>query len=260
MPNEIKGLLESHFQLRPVMRAGRVTARPLSANGQGLGYVTCDIGGESVTVRTWPEQNLFVGDWLSIEQVGNGASAQYRADSWMMGPRPNTQGTQFTEDTSIGNLKYKAGDLLWGDPFKGHFDLAYADGILWLRSADKNTGYIDAVKGIFGAGDPEKLHGEFADGSISWKDGDTLLTAWDAVGRTIYGVERLGRPLGPCIEWGPIADASGDPTLERWGFWVRDQEERFFASTPAMTLIRLTRVSGWARRGRSTTSSGPMAN
>lgn len=57
--------------------------------------------------------------------------------------------------------------------------------------------------------------------------GETQM-AIDAQGRTIYGLERLGRPLGPCVEWGPIPDPSGDERLERMGFWVRDATERFF--------------------------------
>ena len=228
MPSTIKEILDQQYKKRPIMRSGRVTARPLSTNGQSLGYVTCEIAGQQVNVRTWPDQNLFVGDWISVEQIGNGAGAVYRADSWMMGPRPNSQGTQFTADTTIGNLSYQAGDLLWGDPFKGHFDLDYSEGTIWLRSATTNTGYLNAVTGVFGAGDPNKVHGEFSASAIEWKNGAEVLTAWDVEGRSIYGIERLGRPLGPCIEWGPITDPSGDPALERWGLWVRDQTERFF--------------------------------
>lgn len=65
---------------------------------------------------------------------------------------------------------------------------------------------------------------------ISFVVGGAVQSAIDAESRTIYGFERLGLPLGPAIEWGPIPDASGEEALERWGFWLRNHEgDRFMA-------------------------------
>jgi hypothetical protein len=63
--------------------------------------------------------------------------------------------------------------------------------------------------------------------SIQFKTGGVVQSAIDGATRTIYGFERLGRPLGPEISWGPIADPGGDPALERMGFNIRDASERF---------------------------------
>jgi hypothetical protein len=66
-----------------------------------------------------------------------------------------------------------------------------------------------------------------ADGSLSFLVGGVVQSVIDSQARSILGFERLGLPLGPAIEWGPIVDPSGDPALERMGFNVRDASERF---------------------------------
>ena len=77
-------------------------------------------------------------------------------------------------------------------------------------------------------------------------------SAWDSQGRTIYGIERLGRPLGPCIEWGPIPDPSGDASLERFGFWLRMRANASSAFGAATKSIPPMPACASARRGRTT--------
>jgi len=68
-------------------------------------------------------------------------------------------------------------------------------------------------------------------GALSFLSEGEVVSAILGRERTIYGFERLGRPLGPCVEWGPLEDPDGDEQLERWGFWLRAQEgERFLAA------------------------------
>ena len=139
---------------------------------------------------------------------------------------------------AIGNLSglYDYNTTVYGSVFG-----EYAPGKVWISTDPQNglrimaydtrTLHVD-VDGTIRTGRAEEAEIVIAPGAqqISFVINGVVQSAIDAESRTIYGFERLGLPLGPAIEWGPIPDASGEENLERWGFWLRNDEgDRFLA-------------------------------
>lgn len=85
--------------------------------------------------------------------------------------------------------------------------------------------------------------------ALDFYNGKTLAASFDAQGRSIYGFERLGNPLGPCIEWGPVKSTTDpdDESLTRFRFGVRSDAELFFyvvsgsEANPEDAIIRVGR-------------------
>ena len=146
------------------------------------------------------------------------------------------QGT--TLQGAIGNLSglYGYTDTVYGAVFG-----EYEPGKVWIATDPQNgfrimaydvrTFHVD-TDGTLRTGRSGEAEIVIAPGEqqIAFVVGGAVQSAIDAQSRTIYGFERLGLPQGPAIEWGPIPDVSGQEELERWGFWLRNDEgERFLA-------------------------------
>lgn len=210
-------LLSQRYQARMPRMAARVTQRPVDANGRGLGYVICEVAGVSgVHVQVNPDTIYYPGDSVLVEQRGTPALATYTVLGWQGGPRPQSGMLEITTATCIGGTTYEPGDLLWGNPYAAHFHMDYSTGQINLKTADTLTGRIDAGLGMFMAGNPSGLHGEFTASGISFMNSGSLLSAWDATGRTIYGVEVLGRPHGPGIQQREYTDVDTGETRYAW--------------------------------------------
>lgn len=218
MPNAtIRTALDNRYQNRMPRLAARVTSRPQDSTGRGLGYVVATIANQAgVHVAVGPDDAYYPGDSVLVEQRGGAAAASYVALGWQSGTRPNSGDIEITADTTIGGTGYSAGDRIWGNPFAAHFYLDYDEGQLWLKSNSQVTGCIDAAQGLFIAGDPGALHGQFGATGIEFRNGSTVLSGWDATGRSIYGVETLGRPLGPGIQQKEVVDPDTGETRYVW--------------------------------------------
>lgn len=215
--SRIAQLLDRRYQGQMPRLAARVTSRPVDTAGHGLGYVVATVGTQTgVRIAVGAEDVYYPGDTVLIEQRGGAAAASYVALGYQGGSRPDSGDYEITADTTIGNESYAAGDRLWGNPFGAHFHLDYAAGQLWLKSGSTPTGCIDAAQGLYIAGNPASVHAEFGATGIEFKSGATVLSGWDAVGRSIYGVETLGRPLGPGIQQREVVDPDTGETYYVW--------------------------------------------
>lgn len=215
--SRIAQILDRRYQGQMPRLAARVTSRPVDAAGHGLGYVVATVGTQTgVRVAVGAEDVYYPGDTVLIEQRGGAAAASYVALGYQGGARPDSGDYEITADTTIGNESYAAGDRLWGNPFGAHFHLDYAAGQLWLKSGSTPTGCIDAAQGLYVAGNPASVHAEFGATGIEFKSGSTVLSGWDAVGRSIYGVETLGRPHGPGIQQREVVDPDTGETYYVW--------------------------------------------
>jgi len=139
---------------------------------------------------------------------------------------------------AIGNLEglYGYTTPIWGNAFG-----EYAAGANWIAT-DPTNGFrimnyqqrafqVDP-QGVatFGFAEQAEIVTDPTSAEIRFVLNGVTQSAISADTRTIYGIERLGRPLGPNIEWGAIPDASGAESLERFGFWMRNLGgDRFFA-------------------------------
>lgn len=148
------------------------------------------------------------------------------------------QGT--TMQGAIGNLTglydYTDDGAVYGNAFG-----LYAPGAAWIATDPLNGLRIMSYRsrvfqvnplGIatFGLPDQAEIVIDPTSGEIVFSVGGVAQSAISANTRTIYGIERLGRPLGPNIEWGSIPDPSNLESLERFGFWMRNLGgDRFFA-------------------------------
>lgn len=156
----------------------------------------------------------------------------------------------------LGNLRgdytYAESDVYGfaaGDPF--HTWVA-ADDVNGFRIMHGDAAVFnvdpDGV-GTFGFADGGHIEINPANLALDFYNGKTLAASFDAQGRSIYGFERLGNPLGPCVEWGPVksAIAPDDESLTRFGFWLRSPSERFFfvvsgsEDNPDDALLRIGR-------------------
>lgn len=215
--SKINALLKQRFQARMNKLSARVTQRPVDDVGRGVGYLICEVGGVGgVKVMVPPDSVYYPGDSILVEQRGTPALAFYTVLGWETGARPTAGMIEFTGDTTVGNTTYPAGDLLWGNPYAAHFHMDYGAGQINLKSGDTLTGRVDAATGTFMAGNPTGLHGEFSASGIEFKNDTTVLSGWDAVGRTIFGVETLGRPHGPGIQQREIIDPDTGETRYVW--------------------------------------------
>lgn len=215
--SKINALLKQRFQARMHKLSARVTQRPVDDVGRGIGYLICEVGGVGgVKVMVPPDAVYYPGDSVLVEQRGTPALAFYTVLGWETGARPTAGMIEFTGDTTVGNTTYPAGDLLWGNPYAAHFHMDYDAGQINLKSRDTLTGRVDAATGTFMAGNPTGLHGEFSASGIEFKNATTVLSGWDAVGRTIFGAETLGRPHGPGIQQREIIDPDTGETRYVW--------------------------------------------
>lgn len=215
--SKINQILSRRFQARMPRLAARVTQRPVDAVGRGLGYLICEVGGVGgVRVFVNPDAVYYPGDAILVEQRGTPALASYTVVGWESGPRPDAGNLEITTDVAIGDNLFQAGDLVWGNPYAAHFHMDYSAGQINLKVGSTVTGRIDAGLGLFQAGNPEGLHGNFSASGIEFKNATTLLSGWDAVGRTIYGIETLGRPHGPGIQQREYIDEITGETRYAW--------------------------------------------
>lgn len=215
--SRVTKILNERYQARMPRLSARVTSRPTDRNGRSLGYVVATIAGQTgVRVTVGVDDVYYPGDNVLVEQRGTASAASYTALGWQSGTRPDSGDLEFTEETTIGNNTYAPGDRAWGNPFGAHFHLDYNNGKLFLKVGSSVTGVIDAARGLYVAGNPDSVHGEFGPNGIEFKSGETVLSGWDAVGRSIYGIETLGRPHGPGIQQREVIDPDTGETYYVW--------------------------------------------
>ncbi len=175
----IREILDQRYAGHIPQLAGQVT----TGDTGRLGTVTATVAGQpGVTVKVPMGAAYYPGDTILVEQRGSPAQATYVATGWVSGTRPDAGMLEFPVDSTLGGQNYEAGDLLWGNPFSGHFHLDYSLGHINLRVGLTETGRIDANTGSFMAGNPDGLHGTFAPAGVTFydTDGTTPLTGWSA--------------------------------------------------------------------------------
>ena len=188
-------------------------------------YATVNVGSSYVRVALDGAQRLAQYDTVRLRQIGSAAAAEYGLDS-VFGPRPNADLTQFLVDTTVGGFLYAAGDMVMGSYTGPNWWFDFDVARWYSRVGEQITGYDDA-NGDRAWGPPDDMH-FFYDASevallirngtdeIARIAGDTL---------SIIGFQRLGAPIGPCIEWGHVldVDANGDAIMVGG-----TQQKRFF--------------------------------
>ena len=209
MANRIGALLSAKFESRPARLVARVTSVPTDATGKPLPYVLCEVAGQAgIRAHTTPGMTLYPGDQVQIDGRGGAATTRYTVAGFQAGTRPDSGALEIVEETTIGGETYGAGDMLWGNPFGAHFQLDYDAGRI-LGKTGGQVGLIIDAAGAITLGNPSGVHQLQTATGIEWRNGETIVAALDGASRTIYGFERLGRPHGPCIEWGEVTDDAG---------------------------------------------------
>lgn len=208
--SKVSQLLNRKYQSKIKRLHGVVQSQPRDAAGKSLGYVLCEIAGNSsVPVSIGPNDVYYQGDSIAVETTGTPSAANFRSAGLTSYNRPDSGALEFSTTTTIGNQKYEPGDMVWGNPFESHFWFSITEGAIFMRVGGQTNGVIRG-NGTIDLGDPNHVHMHLFDTGIEWKAGDTILSAIDAEGRSIYGFERLGRPHGPCIEWRETTDDNAE--------------------------------------------------
>ena len=214
MPRRSIGeLLRKNFESHRPTLSAVITQVPVNNQGKSLGYVVATVagyGGERV--RVGPSDVYYPGDHMVVEQVGPAGMASYRALGLTAGVRPTSGLYEFTGDTSVtdDDTNYHAGDLVWGSLGGPNFFMDYLGGVIWMRVGETINGAIKSTGELI-LGNPEGVHVQHSATAIDFMNGNTVLSSWDDSGRTIYGVETIGRPLGPGIRMREIEDpVTGD--------------------------------------------------
>jgi len=203
---------------RPIKVSGIANAPVIDATTGRQRYVDVRVG--TSTVRVPLDENvarIAGGDNLRLVQVGSAGQAEYQLDG-INGARPTSGQLQFMDDTTVGGFTYGAGDIILGglgaaDP---NWWYDYSIGRWYTRLGDAVTGYEDA-NGDKCWGPPTDVH-FFYDASLSSLlilNNTTEIARIDGETLSLVGFQRLGNPLGPCIEMGYIddVDSNGDPVL-----------------------------------------------
>lgn len=149
----INDLLNKRYQKRTRRLPAVVQRVPLDANGRTLGYILCKIGSQNnIKVYTGLNDVYYPGDYLSIEQHGEAAAADYVAVSYHGGIRPDSGIYEFSGETTITDGEagpvtpqtFAAGDLVFGNPNDANWWFDYSSGIMYLRSGASNNGNISS--------------------------------------------------------------------------------------------------------------------
>lgn len=218
MPDEIRQLINDRLQKRVARLVGSVTTVGLGTDGRNTGWLTVLMAdGQTVKARVGPGETYYKGDQVEIENWGTAAAAYYKVGGLYAGNRPASGMIEIPEDVNLGPNSFQPGDLIIGDPYGAHLWYDFSAGLLKLRSATQTNGQL-AAAGYLDLGDPAGLHLHLDADSIDFvnEDGD-VVSSWDSTTRTIYGIERFGRPLGPCMELREIVDPDG---TKRYGMRI----------------------------------------
>lgn len=216
----INDLLNKRYQKRTRRLPAVVQEVPFDANGRPLGYILCKIGSQTnIKVYTGINDVYYPGDYLSIEQYGEAAAADYVAVSYHGGIRPDSGIYEFPDDTVITGGEtgpvtpqtFAAGDLVFGNPNDANWWFDYSSGIMYLRSGASNNGNISSSGTItLGASTVPYLF--LSSSGIQFKDSGSVMAGMNASSFFIgasSGVNGLYYNNGSLIVDGTIYANSG---------------------------------------------------
>lgn len=207
---QISDILNTRYQAKTRTLSAVVQSVPRNSDGKQLGYITAKVAGQSgVKVYVGPNDVYYPGDYVTVEQKGKTAAANYFVSSLHAASRPKSGVFEFSDTTSIGEQEFDIGDLLFGDPTAANWWFDYDKGVMYLRTGGVINGSINS-EGYVDLGNPNGAYLHLANNTIEFRNGDTVLSGIDAEGRTIYGIERWGRPHGPGIETREFLDDTGE--------------------------------------------------
>jgi len=210
---EIGRLLKDRFEARRVPLSARVTSIPLDADGKQRGYVLAEVAGVAgVAVHVGPSDNYYPGDWLSVEQRGGGASANYVAVGYTPGARPQAGVWQLPSDTALGYTNFGAGDVVLGNPFQAYWWYDYSEGRWYVRDGVNTYGALGFLDGVYGYSGSEVgfVFGNQADTWIAGDDVNGFRIFAGAIQRVALNPDGSGWFVDPAVfGW----DTSGNLTL-----------------------------------------------
>ena len=241
--------VQRRIDLRPAAKGGIVNASGGLIQGVGQ-FQEAFIGAWHIAAYTLTDRAKTMGFSTVITEEDD-------VRLWINGAVPTEGQFRVTESgvvtASAGHFGYgkslaAIGDLagLYGypddaGPIYGNAVGAYEPGATWIGT-DVDNGlrimnyqtrtFQVAPDGVaaFGRADQNEIIIDPLNAELRFSYAGVTQMALDAQNGTLYGIWRLGRPLGPCLELSTIPDISGDERLERFGLWLRNLGgDRFFS-------------------------------
>ena len=201
---------------------GTVQSVTLDKHNGRQRYALVSVSGSTVLVPLDDaDPRLAGGDAVRLEQGGSASMAEYRI-SGVSGARPNAGLLQFYAPAEIGGIAYEPGDIILGGtgPDAANWWFDFSEGT-WYKRVGANVYGYDRASGISVWGPPSGVHWMMDPlaNKLSVYNGATELRVFDGDTGYIYGWDGLGRPHGPGIRWGEVAelDVYGQPVLDANG-------------------------------------------